>query len=57
MAGTDGLGQLKQYALEGSNVQVVEAMVQMIAIQRAYEANAKVLDASSGMMQYLNQSV
>ncbi len=32
-------------------------MVQMIAIQRAYEANAKVLDASSGMMQYLNQSV
>ncbi|HTO19855.1 MAG TPA: flagellar basal-body rod protein FlgG [Pseudomonas sp.] len=57
VAGTDGLGQLKQYALEGSNVQVVEAMVQMIAVQRAYEANAKVLDASSGMMQYLNQSV
>ena len=57
VAGNDGLGQIKQYALEGSNVQVVEAMVQMIAVQRAYEANAKVLDASSGMMQYLNQSV
>jgi len=55
--GTDGLGQIKQYALEGSNVQVVEAMVQMISVQRAYEANAKVLDASSNMMQYLNQSV
>jgi flagellar basal-body rod protein FlgG len=55
-AGEDGLGQLKQRVLEGSNVQVVEAMVQMIAIQRAYEANAKVLDASSGMPQFLNQT-
>ena len=43
--------------LEGSNVQVVEAMVAMIAIQRAYEANAKVLDAASGMQQFLNQTV
>jgi flagellar basal-body rod protein FlgG len=38
-------------------VQVVEAMVSMIAIQRSYEANAKVLDASSSMMQFLNQQV
>lgn len=55
--GEDGLGTLKQGVLEGSNVQVVEAMVSMIAIQRAYEANAKVLDASSNMMQFLNQQV
>ena len=55
--GADGLGQLKQGVLEGSNVQVVEAMVNMIAIQRAYEANAKVLDAASGMQQFLNQTV
>lgn len=55
--GEEGLGQLKQYALEGSNVQVVEAMVSMIAIQRAYEANAKMLDAASGMQQFLNQTV
>lgn len=55
--GADGLGQLKQGVLEGSNVQVVEAMVSMIAIQRAYEANAKVLDAASGMQQFLNQTV
>ena len=57
VAGQDGLGNLKQRMLEGSNVQVVEAMVQMIAVQRAYEANAKVLDASSGMQQFLNQTV
>lgn len=55
--GEDGLGQLKQGALESSNVQVVEAMVSMIAIQRAYEANAKMLDAASGMHQFLNQTV
>jgi len=57
VAGEEGLGQLKQGVLEGSNVQVVEAMVAMIAIQRAYEANAKVLDAASGMQQFLNQTV
>jgi flagellar basal-body rod protein FlgG len=57
IAGEDGLGSIKQGVLEGSNVQVVEAMVSMIAIQRSYEANAKVLDASSSMMQFLNQQV
>ncbi|MEN0108885.1 MAG: flagellar basal-body rod protein FlgG [Pseudomonas sp.] len=55
--GEEGLGTIKQGVLEGSNVQVVEAMVNMIAIQRAYEANAKVLDAASGMQQFLNQTV
>lgn len=55
--GDDGLGNIKQGVLEGSNVQVVEAMVNMIGIQRAYEANAKVLDAASGMLQFLNQTV
>jgi flagellar basal-body rod protein FlgG len=55
--GEGGLGQIKQGVLEGSNVQVVEAMVSMIAIQRAYEANAKILDAASSMQQFLNQTV
>jgi flagellar basal-body rod protein FlgG len=55
--GENGLGSIKQGVLEGSNVQVVEAMVAMIAIQRAYEANAKVLDAASSMQQFLNQTV
>ena len=57
VAGEGGFGEIKQGQLEGSNVEVVEAMVSMIAIQRAYEANAKVLDASSGMLQFLNQTV
>jgi flagellar basal-body rod protein FlgG len=55
--GEDGLGKLKQGALEGSNVQVVEEMVDMIAAQRTYEMNTKVLSAADNMMQYLAQAV
>ncbi|GGY04804.1 flagellar basal-body rod protein FlgG [Paludibacterium paludis] len=55
--GEDALGKVKQGALEGSNVQVVEEMVDMISAQRTYEMNAKVLTASDNMMQYLSQAV
>lgn len=54
--GTDSLGKLKQFALEGSNVQVVEEMVEMIAAQRTYEMNTKVLSAADNMLQYLAQA-
>ncbi|KMN31151.1 flagellar basal body rod protein FlgG [Chromobacterium sp. LK1] len=54
--GSGSLGKLKQGALEGSNVQVVEEMVDMIAAQRTYEMNTKVLSAADNMMQYLAQS-
>ncbi|ARN21261.1 flagellar basal-body rod protein FlgG [Piscinibacter gummiphilus] len=55
--GEGPLGKLKQGALEGSNVQVVEEMVDMIAAQRTYEMNTKVLSAADSMMQYLSQAV
>lgn len=54
--GSDGRGKLKQGALEGSNVQVVEEMVDMIGAQRTYEMNTKVLSAADGMMQNLAQA-
>jgi flagellar basal-body rod protein FlgG len=54
--GDGALGTLKQGALEGSNVQVVEEMVDMIAAQRTYEMNTKVLTASDNMLQYLSQA-
>ena len=54
--GDNGLGTLKQGALEGSNVQVVEEMVDMIAAQRTYEMNTKVLTAADNMLQYLSQA-
>ena len=55
--GTDALGKLRQRALEGSNVQAVEEMVDMIAAQRTYEMNTKVLSAADNMMQSLTQAV
>ena len=56
MGGEGALGKLKQFALEGSNVQVVEEMVDMIAAQRTYEMNTKVLSAADNMLQYLAQA-
>jgi flagellar basal-body rod protein FlgG len=55
--GEEAFGKLKQGALESSNVQVVEEMVDMIAAQRTYEMNTKVLSAADNMMQYLAQAV
>ena len=49
-------GTLQQGALEGSNVQVVEEMVDMIAAQRTYEMNTKVLTAADTMLDYLAQA-
>jgi flagellar basal-body rod protein FlgG len=54
--GDNGLGTVKQGALEGSNVQVVEEMVDMIAAQRTYEMNTKVLTAADNMLDYLAQA-
>jgi len=55
--GEDSFGALKQYALENSNVSVVEEMVDMIATHRAYEMNAKVVAASDEMLQYVSQNM
>jgi len=53
-AGENGFGELAQGYLEMSNVQVVEEMVNMIVAQRAYEVNAKAVQASDEMMQMSN---
>ena len=44
--GEDALGELQQFTVEGSNVSVVDEMVSMIAVQRAYEMNARVVSAA-----------
>jgi len=56
-AGQAGSGQLMQGALEASNVNVVEEMVNMIETQRAYEINSKSIEAVDGMLKYLNQNL
>ena len=52
---SDGLGSLKQGHVEGSNVNVVEELVSMIATQRAYELNSKAIQTSDQMLQRLSQ--
>jgi len=55
--GTQGLGQLNQGYLEGSNVNVVEELVNMIVAQRVYETNSKVITAADRMLGTINQAV
>lgn len=55
--GLGGTGQLLQGALEASNVNVVEEMVNMIETQRAYEINSKAISAVDGMLRFLNNNM
>jgi flagellar basal-body rod protein FlgG len=45
-----GLGSIVQGALERSNVQVVEEMVNLIVAQRAFELNSKAIKTAEDMM-------
>ncbi len=55
--GLNGLGSLAQGSLEGSNVNVVAELVNMIETQRAYEMNSKAISTSDQMMQFLNNNL
>ena len=49
--GEDGTGTIAQGALEMSNVNLVEEMVNMITTERGYEFSSKILKASDEMLQ------
>ena len=53
--GANGHGAVRQGFVEGSNVNVVEELVSMIATQRAYEMNSKAIQSSDQMLQRLAQ--
>ncbi len=55
--GLNGLGTTVQGALESSNVNVVEELVDMIETQRAYEMNSKAIATSNHMLQYVTQNL
>jgi flagellar basal-body rod protein FlgG len=57
IAGQAGMGTLRQGMLEGSNVSTVQELVDMIETQRAYEINAKVINAADEMSRYVVQNV
>ena len=54
---TLSFGSLIQGSLEGSNVNVVEELVNMIETQRAYEMNSKAISTADQMLQYVNNNL
>ena len=50
----NGLGSISQGYLEGSNVQVVDEMIDMIATQRAYELDTQAAKSIDSMLNSLN---
>jgi flagellar basal-body rod protein FlgG len=52
--GEDGAGVLMQGVIEGSNVQLAEQMVTLMLMQRAFAANAQVLQAGDQLMAITN---
>ncbi len=56
-AGLEGRGMIRQGALESSNVNTVEELVEMIETQRAYEVASKMIKATDEMLQYVNQQI
>src|ERR1700709_1647166 len=51
VASADGFGDMQQSNLEQANVEVVSEISDLIAAQRAYEMNAKVVSAADQMLQ------
>ena len=52
--GDAGMGTLQQGSLEGSNVEIVQEMVEMITAMRAYEINSKAIKNADEMGQMAN---
>jgi len=52
-----GFGKLVQGYLEGSNVNVVQQLVDMIETQRAYEVSSKAISSVDEMMRYLSNNL
>jgi flagellar basal-body rod protein FlgG len=53
--GADEFGELRQGALEQSNVNVVEEITELISAQRAYEMNSSIISTSDEMLQTVTQ--
>ena len=54
---SSGVGSIVQGALENSNVNSVEELVNMIATQRAFEMNSKVISAADQMLSFVTQQL
>jgi flagellar basal-body rod protein FlgG len=57
IANQEGFGSIEQGFVEGSNVQVVEELINLITAQRAFEANSNVIRASDEALKTANRMV
>lgn len=57
VAGTAGVGTIKQGYLEGSNVDAVKEITELISAQRAYEMNSKIIQATDEMMGVISKGL
>ena len=55
--GVDGMGTTIQGALESSNVNVTEELVNLIESQPGYEMNSKVVSSVDQMLSYISQQI
>ncbi|MEQ1508915.1 MAG: flagellar basal-body rod protein FlgG [Sphingopyxis sp.] len=55
--GSEGRGSVRQSALEGSNVNIVQELVDMIETQRAYEVNSKMISSTDEMLRNASQQL
>ncbi|CAK0754625.1 flagellar basal-body rod protein FlgG [Gammaproteobacteria bacterium] len=55
--GLNGMGSVTQGAVESSNVNVVEELVNMIETQRAYEMNSKAISTVDQMLSYISTNL
>lgn len=53
----NGMGGLVQGALESSNVNIAEELVNMIETQRAFETNTKAIQTTDQMLQFITNNV
>lgn len=53
--GSNGLGNLRQFYTEASNVNIAEELIGLIQAQRAYEVNTRAITASDQLLQKLAQ--
>lgn len=55
--GQDGYGTVQQHFLEGSNVQTVEELINLIKAERAFETNSKIITSSSSILETTNRMI
>jgi flagellar basal-body rod protein FlgG len=54
IANQEGFGSINQFALEGSNVDVMSEMMRMVMIQRVFDTVSKAVQSYDGMLTSIN---